>query len=109
MSVRSEVRHSEESVLMIGMSGCFTVLFVVTCRNGVLAPEAGGVLPAELSEDLFSTEHRRLRRPKLLGPGSDVLDNWRVTSVFCFGVSLSGCGSGGDFDGESDSYNKVIN
>lgn len=101
------MRHSEESVLMIGMSGCFTVLFVVTCRNGVLAPEAGGVLPAELSEDLFSTEHRLLRRPKLLGPGSDVLDTWRVASVFCFGVSLSDCGSGGgDFTGESDSCKK---
>lgn len=49
---------------MIGISGCLTVLFVaVACRNGVLAPEAGGVLPAELSEDLFSTEHLRLRNP----------------------------------------------
>lgn len=106
-SVRSELRHSEESILMIGMSWCFTVLFVVICRSGVLAPEAGGVLPAELSEDLFSTEHRRLRSPKLLGPGSDVFDTWRVASVvlFCFGVSLSDCGSGADFAGESDSCN----
>lgn len=89
---------------MMGISGCFTILLVVTWRRGVLAPEAGGVLPAELSEDLFSTEQRRLRSPKLPGPGSEVFDSCRTGSAFCFGcASGSGCGSG-DFAGESDSW-----
>lgn len=77
---------------------------MVTCRNGVLAPDAGGVLPAELSEDLFSTEHLRLRRPKLAGPTSEVLGIWRTGSVFCFTcASVSFCGSA-VLDGESVSY-----
>lgn len=85
------------------MSGCFTVLFTVLAwRRGVLAPEAGGVLPAELSEDLFSTEQRRLRSPKF-PPGADWSVDFggdRTGSAFCFGCgSVSICGSG-DLAGE---------
>lgn len=76
---------------MTGMSGCLTVLLVtVACRRGVLAPEAGGVLPAELSEDLFSTEQRRLRRPKLDGEVSPGLLCGRVSSFFCGSDSVGG-------------------
>lgn len=93
------------------MSGCLTVLLMtLACRRGVLAPEAGGVLPAELSEDLFSTEHRRLRSPKLPGPGSDAFECCRTGSAFCFVcVSVSFCVS--DvwlLDGDSDSWNKKL-
>lgn len=57
----------------------------MACRRGVLAPEVEGVLPAELSDDLFSTEQRRLRSPKLPGPGdSEGLDVCRFSgSGFC--------------------------
>lgn len=86
--------HSEESVLIIGMSGCFTILLItVACLRGVLAPDAGGVLPAELSEDLFSTEHLLFRKPKFPGPGSEDFVVCRVVSGFCLG-SASFCGSG---------------
>lgn len=79
---------------MTGISGCFTVLFVaIACFKGVLAPDAGGVLFAELSEDLFSTEHLRLRSPKLAGP----------TASVGFGAGLKVCGSALGFDGVSGS------
>lgn len=79
---------------MMGMSGCFTVLLMtLACLRGVLAPEAGGVLPAELSEDLFSTEQRRFRRPKLAEGCSDDF-GWRVLSVLGLAcASVSFCGS----------------
>lgn len=93
---------------MMGMSGCLTVLFVVVCFRGVLAPDAGGVLPAELSEDLFSTEHRRFRNPKLPGPGSAAFDIVRTGSGFFGCTSASICGSGVSFTGESDSWKTKI-
>lgn len=101
-----EVLHSEESVLIVGISWCLGVSFA--WRRGVFSPEAGGVLPAELSEDLFSTEQRRLRRPKLPpgpgGAGSDVFGGCRAGSGFCFvGVSVSFCDSE-VLAGESDSW-----
>lgn len=93
-SAFSDILHSEESVLMTGISGCFTVLFVATaCLKGVLAPDAGGVLLAELSDDLFSTEHLRLRNPKFAGP----------TASVGFGAGLKVCGSALGFDGVSGS------
>lgn len=94
---------------MMGISGCLTVLLTaVACRRGVLAPEAGGVLPAELSEDLFSTEHRRLRRPKFPGVCSVVFGSLGG-SVLGFGCgSVSFCGSG-DLAGESDSWKQIEN
>lgn len=90
---------------MMGMSVCLTVLLVVVdCLRGVLAPDAGGVLPAELSEDLFSTEHRRLRRPVFAEGEDSFLGIDRAGSVFCLvGVSVSFWGSGVVFAGESDS------
>lgn len=82
---------------MTGISGCLTVLFkTLACRKGVLAPEAGGVLPAELSEDLFSTEQRRFRSPKLAEAGCSEAFGCRAGSVFVFGLacaSVSFCGS----------------
>lgn len=95
------MRHSDESVLIIGMS----CLFLLACFSGVFSPEAGGVLPAELSDDLFSTEHLRFRRPKLPGPGSGLFAG-RMVSVLGLAWSGSGCGST-DLEGEeSDSCNK---
>lgn len=87
--------HSEESVFIIGISGCLTVLFAAfACLRGVLAPDAGGVLPAELSEDLFSTEHRRFRSPKLPVGSCSVGFGCRAGSIFCFAcASVSLCGS----------------
>lgn len=76
----------------------------------MLAPEAGGVLPAELSEDLFSTEQRRLRRPKLDGEDSLVFDGLGSVLGFC-GDSVKGSGCGSTvFDGESvsDDCKKVV-
>lgn len=68
----------------------------------MLAPDAGGVLPAELSEDLFSTEQRRFRRPKLDGEDSLFLDC--RDSVLCLGGdSTGGSGVSTVFDGESAS------
>lgn len=92
---------------MMGTSGCLTVLLVVVCFRGVLAPEAGGVLPAELSEDLFSTEHRRLRSPKLPGPGSEAFDSCLTGSGFFGCVSVSIGGSGVNLTGESDSWKMI--
>lgn len=67
----------------------------------MLAPEAGGVLPAELSEDLFSTEHRRLRRPKLDGEDSLFLCGLG-SDLGLIGDSTEGSGCGSTvFDGES--------
>lgn len=85
--MESCVLHSVESVLIIGMSECLVLPAPVICREGVLAPDVEGVLPVELSEDLFSTEHLRLRRPKLLpGPGawSEYFDNGFIDSDLCF-------------------------
>lgn len=97
---------------MMGTSGCLTVLLMaVACLRGVLAPEAGGVLPAELSEDLFSTEHRRLRSPRFTDDGehSLLLVAGRAGSVFCLvGVSVSGWGSGAVFAGDSDSWGNIF-
>lgn len=82
---------------MMGISGCLTVLLMTfACRKGVLAPEAGGVLPAELSEDLFSTEQRRFRSPKLAEAGCSEAFGWRAGSGFVFDLacaSVSFCGS----------------
>lgn len=80
---------------MMGISGCLTILLItVACLRGVLAPEAGGVLPAELSEDLFSTEHRRFRSPKLAEGGCSEGLDCRAGSIFCLAcASVSFCGS----------------
>lgn len=98
---------------MTGMSWCLGASFAWRC--GVFSPEAGGVLPAELSEDLFSTEQRRLRRPVVVPAhagsagfgvcraGSAGFGACRAGSAFCFvGVSVSFCDSD-VFAGESDS------
>lgn len=88
------------------MTGMFWSGFLA-CLRGVLSPEAGGVLPAELSEDLFSTEQRRLRSPGVLmvggeaGAGSGLdswragsgFDSWRTDSAFLDWASLSFCDS----------------
>lgn len=77
---------------MIGMS-CLILLAAEACLRGVLAPEAGGVEPAELSEDLFSTEQRRLRSPILEGEGDSDFDSCRCGSGFCL-ASTSGASGG---------------
>lgn len=66
----------------------------------MLAPEAGGVLPAELSDDLFSTEQRRLRRPKLEGDTSLFFDGFESVLGLSGDSVGSGCGSN-VFVGES--------
>lgn len=79
---------------MIGMSCLVVLLIMFACRKGVLAPEAGGVLPAELSEDLFSTEHRRFRRPRLAEGDCSAGFGSRAGSAFCLAcASVSFCGS----------------